>query len=894
MNLSPGTRLGPYEILSPLGAGGMGEVYRARDTRLEREVAVKVLPQHLSANPEVRARFEREARTVSSLNHPSICTLHDVGREGDTDYLVMELIDGETLADRIARGALPIDQVLAIGAQVADALDRAHRAGVVHRDLKPGNIMLTRSGAKLMDFGLARATGLAGPGSGSGVTVAALTQSPTVAHPLTAEGTIVGTFQYMSPEQLEGKEADARSDIWALGCVLYEMVTGTRAFEGNSQASLIGAIMHAEPRPLVDLQPASPGSLDRLIRECLSKDPDERWQNAGDLRRELRRIALQPVGDVADLVLPGGRSRGRLIAIVGVVALAGALAGFSAGHHQRGTKVVADQIAFTISPPSGTRFRFTIEEDGVQLAPPVVSPQGRNVVFGVVDTDGARRLLIRDMNTIETRPLPGSDDARCPFWSLDGQSVGFFAGRRLQKLALNGAAPVVLAGNANNPRGASWGSRGTILYAPSANSGLFEIPEAGGTPVQVTFPDTTIPDVSHRWPLFLPDGEHFVFLVWTNSAVMRDSVGGIYVGSTRNRETRRISTAPSSAWLAAGDLVFARDRTIMRAPFDLKSLTLGPAVATGERIDWDPSTGLACFSISETGTLMLRESNPVSNTRLVWFDRTGAPLDSIGERMSYQKFAVARDAPRGVMTVNDASTGSNDIWVMDFTRGLSTRFTRNPADETDPAVSSDGRRLGYTSDVGGPYHVFTGAVDQSTPVERISPPAEDWNLLDWSRDGSLMLLGTASHLWVLDVASRSGKQWHTVSGSQFNRGCFSPDARWISFDSSESGRDEIYVRPYPGPGGQWQVSTDGGFDPHWSNDGREIVYLDTNGNLMAADVQSQGEFRTGKPRRLFRVGPRTPWAITGDHSRILIAVRAGGQSEPPLKVVTNWAQAHKR
>ncbi len=892
MSLSPGTRLGPYAIVAPLGAGGMGEVYRARDTRLDREVAVKVLPQHLSSNPEVRARFEREAKTVSSLNHPHICVLHDVGREGDIDYLVMELIDGETLADRIAKGPLPLDQVLTIGAQIADALDRAHRAGVIHRDLKPGNVMLTRAGAKLMDFGLARATGLGGPDSGSGVTVAGLTQSPTVAHPLTAEGTIIGTFQYMSPEQLEGRESDARSDIWALGCVLYEMATGARAFEGTSQASLIGAIMNANPRPLGELLPTSPVSLDRLIRDCLARDPENRWQNAGDLRRELGRITEEPAAAQAGLGLPSGRNRGRLIAVVGVVALAGAMGGYSAGHFSRGPKSTPGPVAFTIPAPPGVHFRFNTGDYGVEFAPPVVSPDGRRVVFGVARSDGSRPLLMRDLNNVEMQPLAGSDRARCPFWSPDGRVVGFFADGKLQKLAPNAASPVVLTASGENPRGASWGSRGTILYAPNANSGLFEIPGDGGAPVQVTFPDTTIPDISHRWPMFLPDGEHFVFLVWTNSAVLRDSVGGIYVGSTRDRNIRRLNNAASSAWLVGGDLVFARERSLVRAPLDLKSLTLGAPVATGERIDWDPTTGLACFSVSANGTLMLRENNPVSTSRLVWFDRSGAPIDSVGERLSYQQLAIARDAPRAVVSVSDA--GNDDIWTVDFARGLTTRFTRSPANEADPMVSADGRRLAYASDVGGPYYVFMGPVDQSAPVERVSSPAEDWVLADWSRDGRLMLLATATNLWVLDVETRQGKPWHTVNGSRLDTGCFSPDSRWIAYESSESGREEVYVRPYPGPGGQWQVSTAGGFHPLWSNDGREILYVDTNGDLMAAAVQFKPEFRTTAPERLFHVGTRTRWAATGDHQRILVAVSGGGRVEPPIKTVINWAQSLER
>jgi serine/threonine protein kinase/Tol biopolymer transport system component len=883
MTLAPGTKLGPYEILSPLGAGGMGEVYRARDTRLGRDVAVKVLPHHLSTNPEVRARFEREAKTVSSLNHPHICVLHDVGREGDTDFLVMELIDGETLAARVARGPLPAADVLKFGAQIADALDRAHRAGVVHRDLKPGNVMLTKSGAKLMDFGLARGTGMAAS-TGSGASL--LTQSPTVAQPLTAEGTIIGTFQYMAPEQLEGRETDARTDIWALGCVLYEMATGVRAFEGKSQASLIATIMHTDPRPLREAAPASPPSLDRLIRECLAKDPEERRQSAGDIRRELNRIAREPEAPAASP--PSARpSRARWIGASLIVGAIAAMAGFFAGHRAEKT-AEAPRVAFTIPAPPGSRFRFTIEEDGTRLAPPVISPDGTQIVFGLVDAKGVRTLVRRALDDTEVHPMLASMEGRMPFWSPDGQTLGFFADGKLRKVALSGGTAVALAEGTLNARGAAWGRNGTILYAPNANSPIYSVAETGGTPVQVTFPDTNVADISHRFPVILPDQEHFLFLVWTNNSEVRDSIGGIYMGSLGSREVKRIVSAASNAVYVNHELVFARDGVLVRGPFDPRDGTLGVLTTTQQRVDWDPSTGLALFDVSPTGTLLCRESNALAQSRLVWFDRTGAPLDTVSVPANYRQIGVARNANRAAVCIGNPDA-NGDIWLLDFTRGLASRFTNRPADEGDPLLSSDGKTVAFTSDIGGPYHAFMGPADQSRPAEKVSPPSDDWNLLDISDDGHLVLLAMSTHIWVVDLETRESLRWHTVAGSFASSAAgFSPDTRWIVYASPESGRDEVYVRSYPGPGGQVQVSTRGGTRPHWSNDGREIVYLDPDGDLIAVPVDTRKGFDTGVPRRMFRIGTRMVWAASGDHSRFLVAVRGRDAVDPPLRVVTHW------
>ena len=479
----------------------MGEVYRARDTRLGREVAIKVLPQHLSSNPEVRARFEREAKAVSSLNHPNVCVLHDVGREGETDYLVMELIEGETLAARLAKGPLPGPDVLKVGAQIADALDRAHRAGVMHRDLKPGNIMLTKSGAKLMDFGLARATGLAGPESGSGL---AMTTSPTLAQPLTAEGTIVGTFQYMSPEQLEGRETDARSDIWALGCVLYEMATGRRAFEGTSQASLIGSIMHKDPAPMTQLAPMSPPSLERLVRQCLAKDPTERWQSAGDVRRELEWIAGS-ASQAGTAAAPPSRRRGVPRGLAGLlvgVAIAAAALLFAFGPWHK-SRTETPLVRFELNAPEGTTLKNTAE--------PALSPDGTSIVFGVTDAAGVDRLYFRALASPDARVVPGTEGAALPFWSPDGRMLGYFANAKLFKVALDGSAPIALC-DAPDGRGGAWSPDGTIVFAPNNQGSIVRVPANGGKPVEVTKLDKTRGERGHRYPQFLPDGKHFLYV----------------------------------------------------------------------------------------------------------------------------------------------------------------------------------------------------------------------------------------------------------------------------------------------------------------------------------------------------------------------------------------------
>ncbi|MBK7189855.1 MAG: serine/threonine-protein kinase [bacterium] len=563
MTLTPGTRLGPYEIVAPLGAGGMGEVYRAKDTRLGREVAVKVLPQHLTANPEIRARFEREAKTISSLNHPHICTLHDIGREGDTDYLVMELVDGETLAQRLVKGALPVADVLRIGAQIADALDRAHRAGVIHRDLKPGNVMLTKSGAKLMDFGLARATGLTGPpGSAS---MATMTHSPTMAAPLTAEGTILGTFQYMSPEQLEGVDADARSDLWALGCVLYEMATGKRVFEGRSQATLISAIMTTQPPPVSQNAPLSPPELDRLVSACLAKDPADRVQSAHDVKLQLQWAGEggSRLGAAAISGSTPARSRRRslllaLPLLLGVLGLAAII--FSVRElRPKPSAVLSVQVPV---PPNLRLTSFWSDN--------AISPDGRSVIAAGARDTGERHLWLGDLRTAALRDLPETEQGFSPSWSPDSRAFVHFR-QNVDGLfrADAGGGPSTRLCDAVWGRGASWGSRGNIVFAPNATGPILSIAAGGGATTQVTELDESLRETAHRFPHFLPDGEHFLY------AALPVGTDGfpIYVGSLSSRDRKLVMHSDCAPIYAEpGYLVFVQDGKVTAQRFDLKRL----------------------------------------------------------------------------------------------------------------------------------------------------------------------------------------------------------------------------------------------------------------------------------------------------------------------------------
>jgi tRNA A-37 threonylcarbamoyl transferase component Bud32 len=628
MNLATGAMLGPYELLSLLGKGGMGEVYRARDTRLDRTVAVKVLPQHLSSSPERRQRFEREARAVSSLSHPHICALYDVGRQDGIDYLVMEYIEGESLADRLSKGPLPVDQALRYSIQVANALDKAHRSGIVHRDLKPANIMLTKSGAKLLDFGLAKLRG------NSSEAAPSLTSLPTERVSITAEGTILGTFQYMAPEQLEGREADARTDIFAFGAVVYEMATGKRAFNGKSQASLITAIMSADPQPISELQPMSPPALDRIVKRCLGKDPDERWQTAHDLMEELKWVA--EAGSQAGAAAPVAarrkiRERGWMIATVVFFLAAGLLA--VAYFRRAPVETAAAATRFFIYPPEKVSFTGTF----------AISPDGRRIVFRGT-SEGKTLLWVRALDSLSAQPLAGTQEALFPFWSPDSRFIGFYSSGKLKKIEATGGPAQPLCDAPLGAQGA-WNRDNVIVFAPNFADALYRVSAAGGAPVPLTTLDASRKETAHVLPNFLPDGRHFIYLV-TNA--QRENTG-IYVGSLDSKETKLlVNTYQGAAYAPPGYLLFMRERTLMAQSFDADRLELkGEPFPVAEQVDLQLSAEprFASFSVSETGALVYR-SGSRRNYQLTWFDREGKQLGTIGPPGAYGNPWLSPDEKR--------------------------------------------------------------------------------------------------------------------------------------------------------------------------------------------------------------------------------------------------------
>jgi eukaryotic-like serine/threonine-protein kinase len=875
VTLEPGARLGPYEIIGPLGAGGMGEVYRAKDTRLGREVAVKVLPEHLSESSEVRARFEREARTVSSLNHPHICTLYDVGQEGTTDYLVMELVEGETLADRLERGPLPIPEVLRLGIQISDALDRAHRAGVVHRDLKPGNVMLTRPGAKLMDFGLARAMGAGDAPGGSGTALtAALTHSPTMAQPLTAQGSILGTFQYMSPEQMEGKEADARSDLWALGCVLYEAATGRKAFAGKSQASLIGAIMNVDPPPMAEIAPLTPPALERLVRACLTKDPEERIQTAHDIRLQLEWI--RDAGSQAGVPAPVAaqrRSRERIawtLAAVGLAA-AGVLLFLQ-------LKAPTPEEAFqaVILPPAGNRlppYSSTIS----------LSPDGRSLVF-LAGSEGNASMWWRPLGSEVARPMPESDAAlRSMFWSPDSRYFGYSVGGKLRKVAVGGGAPTTIC-NVKWCRGADWGSRDQIVFAAAPEGPLYAVSAAGGEPAQVTTLGAARHETSHRFPSFLPDGEHFLFVA------LPGGTGGfdVFLGSLKSKEVRKILAADSAAIYAEpGYLLFAREGKILAQPFDPRRLELSGEAAV--LADAPPSSELDAepvASASDDRRIVFLRSG-VTSTRLQWHDRKGIAQDTVplppGPWNMYRLSPDRRTA---------AVMNGSELWLVDLGRFIPTRFANTFSKEADAAWFGDSRRIAFSSNRSGRAEIYVGSTTGAGEPQIVpTTDAQFKTVWDISADGKTMVFGQLGDtntwdLWVLPLQEGGKPVPYQAGPGHERRARVSPDGKWLAYDSDESGQSEVYVQSFPVPGRKVRISVDGGRGPGWTRGGKELLY--GKGDIvMSVPIILGTELEPGTQQPLMTVPEGTTGGDgTADGERFLIST--GPPVQRDIRVILNW------
>ncbi|HYL85789.1 MAG TPA: protein kinase [Candidatus Angelobacter sp.] len=861
MPLNPGTKLGPYEIQSPLGAGGMGEVYRARDTRLERTVAIKILPKEMSADPGRKQRFEREAKTISSLNHPHICTLHDIGSQDGVDYLVMECVEGETLAKRLEKGPLPLEQVLKYGAQVADALDKAHCAGIVHRDLKPGNIMLTAA-------------------------------VPTT--PVTQEGTIVGTFQYMSPEQVEGKELDGRSDIFSLGAVLYEMLTGKKAFEGKSQLSVASAILEKEPEAISTLQPMTPPALDHAIRRCLAKDREERWQTARDLGLEVKWVAESGAQVRNAPTATMRRAFGPRAVILSVVALllVAAIASLATWNLKPSPPRAVTRTMITLPP--GQRLA------GLDHHALALSPDGSQLAYIAIQ-GGTQQIYLRAMDSLEARPVPGSEGAANPFFSPDSQWLGFFAGQKLKKISISGGAAETL-GDATLAHGASWSDHGTIAFSPATASFLQQVSEAGGAQQPLT--RLAVGEVSHRWPEFLPGGKALLFAAstssfsWTNSQVIVQALG---TGERRNL----IQGATHPRYASSGHLVYAQGGNLMALPFDARRLAVtGAAVPVVENVAHSPTAGAAQYSISATGTLVYVPGGvQADQRRLVWVARNGAEQPAAAPARAYMFPRISPDGRRVAVGITEQET---QLWLYDLAREALTRFTFEGNVSLNAAWTSDGKWIAFQSSKEGQApNIYWQRSDGSGGLERLTTSEYPNVPMSWSPDGQLLAFmevnpSTQRDIWILRMGDRKAEPFlKTRFDESVPR--FSPDGHWLAYTSNESGRYEIYVQPYPGPGGKWQISTEGGTEPAWNHNGRELFYR--NGDkMMAVDIAIQPSFAAGKPRMLFQ-GPYERTAATApnydvspDGQRFLMLKPADtGESAPTqINVVLNWFEELKR
>jgi Tol biopolymer transport system component len=905
MTLVSGTKLGPYEIQSLLGAGGMGEVYRARDTRLDRSVAVKVLASHLSSSPELKQRMEREGRAISSLNHPHICQLYDIGSQNGTDYLVMEFLEGETLAERLRKGAIPLPEVLKIGIAVAEALAVAHRSGIVHRDLKPGNIMLTQGGAKLMDFGLAKPLGMqtAGPGSGAAgsgaagsvtappsFTAAATLSGPSPLTPLTAAGSIIGTIQYMSPEQIEGKEADARSDIFAFGAVLYEMVAGRRPFSGKSQISLASSILEGDPAPISTVKPQTPPACEHVITTCLQKNPEERYQSATDIKLELQWIAADKSSSVAaPVTLAASRSRERLgwaAALLAAIVLTGAAAVIF--YHPTQS---APSIRTVINPPEKAHVNLT----GDNAGPPVLSPDGSAIAFAASGADGKTTIWVRPANSLDARQLPETDSAIFPFWSFDSRSIAFFANGKLKTVDLSGGSAQIIA-DAPFGRGGAWGADGIIVYSASTQDRLYRVSTNGGTPAPVTTVDTS-QHSSHRWPSFLPDGKHFLYLAINHQVPANDT---IYYASVDGTVNRPLFKSQSNAIYAAGYILFARNEQLLAQAFNSSTGALsGDPQPLVRGVINDSVTWHMDASASDDG-LLIYGTGGSGSVDLLWMDRANKQLSPISANLG--NLRAASVSPQGDRIALEINASTSDIWVLDLARGTRTRLTFGPASNNDPEWSPDGKWIVYNSGRNGRSQIYRKASDGSGAEEELLDDDQIVNPTDWSHDGKYIFyqrgIPGTQDIWALPlegdrkpflVIPTTPKTLRTLAR-------LSPNGRWLAYTSNESGSIENYVVAFNGGHGKWQVSVNGGLDPSWSHDGSELYYVDPAYSIYAVPVkEGAGALQFGAPQTLVSSwsAPTTHYQVSPDGKKILL-YHVSQQVSDSVTVVTNFAAGLKK
>jgi len=844
MNVSSGSRIGPYEISTRLGAGGMGEVWRAKDTRLDRSVAIKILPAELAKNPQLRTRLDREAKTISQLNHPNICTLYDVGE----DYLVMELLEGETLADRVERGAMPIADVLKYGQQVAEALDRAHRAGVIHRDLKPSNIMLTKTGAKLLDFGIARAAEIESSPGPDGTT-----QKVTS---LTEEGTVIGTFEYMAPEQLEARPADARTDIFGLGSLLYEMATGRRAFQGTSRPSLIAAIVAGTPQPISIVQPSAPPLLQHVIEKCLEKDPDARWQSAHDVAEELKWIAKE----LERGVIAHRKKRPVHWSIAAAFAVI-AIAATALWLRERARPVPS--VAFTI--PSQSK---------ANVVQAVLSPDGESMMLAIREQGATDyTLALRRVDDLEPKKIGTTKAPQHGAWSPDGKWFAYFEDRKIVRIATAGGSPAeTICNGVDYGLGLTWSDDNTILFSSRFGDGLYRVASSGGRAERVTTIDTKRQESMHGWPKFLPGGKKFLFVIHT----VGDKQNEIHAGTLDGKHTR-VLDADSLVGFARGSIVFTRDGAMFAQTFDTGNFAVkGDARRIVNGVFYDEGSSHSFASVSSSGAVLYFPIKPDSVV-VEWRDAKGQPLGKAFDEKSLSNFRLYRDGSKAELDRFDYAKGAIDIYTLDLARGVRTRVTGGHADHRLAAWSANGDRVFYSSDRAGLYDIYSQIEDGTSPPETVWKTNDDKYVRDVSPDGRFLLIRrytaeTHSDLWLYPLTPDAGAARGLIaSDAEESDGAWSPDGKWLAYTSDRSGRNEIYIRAFPN-GRSVQVSTDGATGPVWRHNG-ELCYVTPDNVVFSVTITANGDLpQISTAQRLFQLDPSaTIWSPSATDDRFLVA-----------------------
>jgi len=908
MPLGAGARLGPYEIVAAIGAGGMGEVYRARDTRLQRDVAIKVLPDAFAADPERLARFEREAQLLASLNHPHIGAIHGI----EEHALILELVEGDTLADRITRGPIPFDEALPIAKQIAEALEAAHEQGIIHRDLKPANIKITPDGnVKVLDFGLAK---LNEPDvAKSSNTPNAFSMSPTITSPMmTGVGVLLGTAAYMAPEQAKGRAADKRSDIWAFGCVLFEMLTGKRAFEGDDVADTLAAVLRSEP-DWTALSADTPSHLRAILKGCLEKDRKARFPDISAVRFLMERAAALTTPAPAGSDLPADAKKTRSASRVwqatatlfALTTVAVATAWWFASR-----QVTQSVTRFFVYPPEKTTF-VTLARVGTSVA---ISPDGSKLAFTARDGSGKILLWVRPIDSLSAQPLPGTDDAAYPFWSPDSRFIGYFAQQKLLKIAASGGPPQTLCttnGSGNTGRGGTWSRDGTIVFNPGPVGTLSRVSSAGGQPSEFVRPAKG--QIGFVFPWFLPDGRHFLFYSYAAS----EDRAGLYVGSLDDAGSKRLAGADTAAVFDAqsSHLLFVRQGTLLAQSFDPMTLAVtGESFPIAERIESIVTPGIAAFSVSNNGILAYGlGAGTAAGLQMAWFDRQGKQVEAVGSPANYRGIDLAADGKRVAAHRHDGTGG--DIWITDLSRSATSRFTFDASQEnSSPIWSPDGTRIVYGSFRNGKGGLYQKLANNAGMEERLVESNGPTLPMSWSPDGGSIVYEvidqkTSNDLWMLPLSGdrKSSPLLHTPFAE--THGQISPDGRWLAYQSNESGRNEVYVQPFPSGAGKWQASTSGGLFPRWRHDGRELFYMSqqSGGKMMAVDVKSSGAtFEAGTPRELFDspyvnlnhtgsapgAGGYHTFAVSADGQRFLIPQPPRNDAASvtaPIIVVENWA-----